>query len=221
MKHFFCCRTKFPACESCAQFDAECSASCPKCHVRNLRLQFAERLDHDPEIDTDGEEAIDPRRNCEDVRTDPPRFTPVARTFKMLPFLWKLKRSWYETDSKSCTGCSEPEPLCRALFNVVLIHDGKTQLYKHKLCGRCVACVSNRMVSIHAATLCEFFTYLKIEPAKLVAPGKLAEVSENVYVSSSGLKFHASWEHAYRVPYEGHGINVSPVTADEDVNESS
>ena len=132
-----CCAPKHPL--RTADYHAEHSASCPKCHVRNLRLQYAERLDHDPDTDTDGEEAIDPRCNCEDVRTDPPRFTPLARTSKMLPFLWKFKGSWYETESKSCTGCSEPGPLFRGLFDVVMIHDGTTQRYRHKLCFRCVS----------------------------------------------------------------------------------
>ena len=195
--YYFCCNKKIQTCESCAH--PSILRSCPQCRVGDSRLQKRERTPFDPDDDTDDEEAVDANRNCADVRIDPPRFTPLARTSKMLPLLWELKDKWYETKSKSCTGCSEPGRLFRWLFDVVMVHDGKTQRYRHKLCFRCVACVTNRIMSIQAATMSSRTTCLDIQPTRTKSRPSGA-FSEDVYVSASGLKFYAGWEHARRMP---------------------
>ena len=187
--YYFCCKIKIQACESCAQPDAKCSSSCPKCNVYNSSFQKRDRTPFDPEDDTDDEEAVDANRNSADIRVDPPRFTPLARTSEMLPLLWELKDKWYETKSKSCTGCSEPGCFFRWLFDVVIVHDGKTQRYRHKLCSRCVACVTHRIMSIQAATMSSKTTFLDIQPTRTKNRPSVAS-SEDVYVSASGLKFY-------------------------------
>ena len=208
-KYFFCCGTRTPACEGCSQPHAESSSVCPACEVQNPR-QMRQLIVDD---DTDDEEAVDPGRNEEDVRIDPPRFTPLARTSMMLPYLWKLTGSptmpWYETESKACTGCAAPGPLFRCLFDVVMIHEGTTQRYKHKLCFKCAACVNNRPVSIEKATMTTKTTYLVIQQTKIQPHLKeISETSDGIYVSSSGLKIFAGWEHAYCIPYEVSEGNV-------------
>ncbi len=48
----------------------------------------------------------------------------------------------------------------------MMVFNGTTDRYKHKLCHRCAVCVENRPVSIQAASTCFLLTALEIRKTK-------------------------------------------------------
>ena len=159
------CLKKVPSCRSCAQ-----TPGCRLCGERTALVSF----DAQGHLDSDDETRGD---NESDVRSDPPRFTPVCRGHDVLPSIWILKKGWWFPSDADishryvddivhvahwCTGCDRPAGI-RWLVKLVMVIDGRTQRYQHKLCSACAVCVMNRPVSIQAATLFEGVTYLHIE----------------------------------------------------------
>ena len=160
------CHSQVPSCRPCAE-RRECQRSQKCCGPAYVSYDNTAALDSDADDDIDS----DRRTICNalDVRSNPPRFTPLSRTRDVLPGIWSdVTRGWWlpsdadtaasaasdEMPLRWCTSCDRPTSV-RWLVELVMVINGLTHRYQHKFCLACARCVLERPVSIQAATMCE------------------------------------------------------------------
>ena len=167
------CRKKIPSCRACAEGSYK-SRGCGFCGAAGPRVDFDSR----EQLDSDDDDRGD---NTSDVRIACPRFTPLSRTQYELPEVWtedKTRPGWWipnegrateQAKTLRCTGC-DVRTRFRCPANVMMVIDGGTHRLQHLLCGGCIRCVENRLVSIQAATLGTRVTALDITLAPVDTP---------------------------------------------------